>query len=104
MPELQLRDYWVAEGHLDDFAAAWTKDVLPLRRVYGFSVCAWKVVGESRFVWVLEYEGPGTFEQADEAYYDSAERSAIDPDPARWIVEQRVTWLSHVASGPRHSE
>jgi NIPSNAP len=98
----QLRDYQIAEGRLDEFLDAWTRGVLPLRRAAGFEVQAWTVPGESRFVWLLAYEGAGTFEAADEAYYDTPARAALDPDPAQWIVEQRKVMLEPVAASSLH--
>jgi len=41
----------------------------------------------STFMWLLGYGGPGGVEAADAAYYDSPERAALDPDPARHIAE-----------------
>lgn len=40
--------------------------------------------GRDRFVWLLEYDGDD-YEAANEAYYDSSERQALDPDPARHL-------------------
>jgi hypothetical protein len=60
MTQWQLRDYRIAEDRLDDFLDAWTRGVLPLRREAGFEIQAWTVPGESRFVWLLAYHGPGT--------------------------------------------
>ena len=97
MTQWQLRDYEIAAGHLEDFIAAWTSGVLPLRRAAGFEVQAWTVPGESRFVWLLAYDGPGTFAAADEAYYDTPARAALDPDPAQWIVEERKRMLEPVS-------
>ena len=99
MTQWQLRDYGIAEDRLDDFIEAWTGGVLPLRRAAGFEIRAWTVPGESRFVWLLGYDGPGTFAAADEAYYDSPERAALDPDPAQWIVEERKVMLEPIDVG-----
>ena len=93
-PRLQLRDYRIAPGHLDDFLAAWSTGVRPLRAKFGFDVqAAWVVPGEDRFVWLMAYRGPGSFVEADAAYYASPERRALEPDPAQWIVENRTTFL-----------
>lgn len=93
MTEWQLRDYRIADGHLQDFVAAWTAGVLPLRQRAGFRIEAWSVPSESRFVWILVHDGPPSFAEADAAYYDSPERDALDPDPAQWIVEERSVVL-----------
>jgi hypothetical protein len=99
MAEWQLRDYTIQDGHLDEFLAAWTAGVLPLRRRFGFEVEAWTVPAESRLIWILRYRGPETFDDADRAYYDSPERAAIDPDPAQWIAEARKIWLTPIEEG-----
>ena len=94
--EKQVRIYGIAEGHLDDFVAAWTAGVKPLRERLGFRhVGAWSIEATSEFVWVLGYDGPGDFATADAAYYASDERHAIDPDPAQWIESVR----EHPAQG-----
>ena len=99
MAEWQLRDYTIQDGHFDDFLAAWMAGVLPLRRRFGFDVEAWTVPAESRLIWILRDRGPGTFDDADRAYYDSPERAAIDPDPAQWIAEARKSWLTAIEEG-----
>jgi hypothetical protein len=83
--ESQLRVYRIADGHLDDFVAEWRAGVLPLRERFGFRIEAWTDAAESTFVWVVRYDGPGTLEEADRAYYASPERAALEPDPARGI-------------------
>lgn len=97
MAEWQLRDYRIDPGHFREFVAAWTNGVLPLRRAAGFQVEAWSIESESRFVWLLRYEGPGSFEAADKAYYASPSRIALNPDPAQWIVEQYHAMVQPVA-------
>lgn len=64
----------------------WRQNVLPLRRRFGFDVLgAW--VSESTFVWLLGHDAD--YDAADRAYYESDERRALDPDPARHIAEPR---------------
>jgi hypothetical protein len=99
MTQWQLRDYGIARGRLEDFVEAWWRGVLPLRRAAGFEITAWTVPTESRFVWLLRYDGPESFAAADEAYYDSPERAELDPDPAQWIIEDRKVMLEPVADG-----
>jgi hypothetical protein len=88
----QLREYTIEAGRLDDFVREWRELVLPLRLSQGFSVLGpWVERETSRFVWVLGYDGD--IRAADQAYYSSAERAAMDPDPARLIAEIRKVWL-----------
>ena len=95
---LQLRDYLIADGHLDDFVVAWRRHLRPLRERLGFSVeAAWTIPGESRFVWILVSPGSDAeFEELDRAYYASPDRRGIDPDPAQWIAEARHSFLRPV--------
>jgi hypothetical protein len=90
----QLRDYSIKPGQLDTFADLWSKGVRPLRQKKGFTIeSAWKIPSESRFVWIVSYDGPDGWEAANRDYYDSAERKALDPDPASFITEQRVAFV-----------
>ena len=52
---------------------------------FGFEVVGAWTVDEERFIWVLHYDGPKSWEEVDAEYYNSEERKAIDPDPARHI-------------------
>ena len=88
----QLREYTIEDGRLDDFVRAWRELILPLRVSLGFSVFGpWVERDASRFVWLVGFDGD--IRAADERYYASRERAAMDPDPARFIVESRRVWL-----------
>jgi hypothetical protein len=88
----QLREYTIEDGRLDDFVREWRELVLPLRVSLGFGVFGpWVEREASRFVWVLGYDGD--IRAANEAYYASPERAAMNPDPARLVVESRELWL-----------
>ncbi len=85
--EVQVRDYRILPGRLDEFVAAWEEVVLPLRRAAGFTVVgAWPIPEEERFLWVVAWDGPGTFADADAAYYASPDRTTLEPNPARLIA------------------
>jgi hypothetical protein len=89
----QVRDYRIRPGELADFISEWRTGILPLRRRLGFHVVgAWSSSAAERFVWVLRWDGASSFEEADRRYYESPERAAIRPDPARHIL-QATTWL-----------
>jgi hypothetical protein len=90
--EFQLREYTIEDGRLDDFIEEWREHVLPLRLSLGFSVLGpWVDRRDNRFVWLLGFDGDSR--AADEAYYRSPERKALDPDPARLIADFRRIWL-----------
>jgi hypothetical protein len=94
----QLRDYRITDGSLDQFVDEWRRHLAPLRRELGFAISgAWTVEGESRFVWLLTFPGDwDAFEEADQRYFASPERAAVDPDPARLIDRQVVARLDEV--------
>jgi hypothetical protein len=93
MTEAQLRVYTVKPGAFEAWIAEWTQNVAPLRRRLGFRVLGPWVDEETRtFVWLLEYDGDEGLAAANERYYNSEERRALDPDPARHLekVETRL--------------
>ena len=89
----QLREYTIEEGRLDDFVREWREVVLPLRVSLGFSVLGpWIEREANRFVWIVGYDGD--VEAANEAYYESDQRKAMNPDPARLLAgAPRTAWL-----------
>lgn len=93
MSRIELRTYSIADGRLEDFLAAWTAGVVPLRRKFGFSIDAWTVPGESTVVWMLTYHGAETFEEAQRACYASPERTTLEADPAQYIAGREKRWL-----------
>jgi NIPSNAP len=91
----QIRVYRIKPGALHDFAREWREHVLPLRRRFGFEVLgAWASAEDDTFVWIVRHDGD--FAAADRAYYDSPERAALDPDPARHILEPRAFFANPV--------
>jgi hypothetical protein len=69
---------------MDAWLSEWSASVRPLRERFGFAVDGvWVAPTDHRFVWLLSH--PGDFHVADRAYYESPERHALDPDPARHI-------------------
>jgi hypothetical protein len=73
---------------MDDFVAAWTAGVVPLREEYGFTFQgAWAVDETNEFIWVLAHTDTESFESADRRYYESSARKSLKPDPAQFIAE-----------------
>ncbi len=88
--ELYLRIYTIRPGAMEAWLAEWREHVVPLRRAVGFTVFgAWVSEQASTFTWLIGYDGPEGFQEANAAYYASPERKAVDPDPGRHIAEAR---------------
>jgi hypothetical protein len=95
--EQQLRIYRVQPEALTQWVEEWREQVCPLRRRFGFRVLAsWVIEADETFVWILGYDGPVTWEEADDAYYASPERTALDPDPARLLAGTDAWMLTSV--------
>ena len=93
----QLRVYTIQDGQLDEFVREWRELVLPLRQQLGFSVVGpWVNRDDSRFAWVVGYDGD--IREADERYYRSPQRGAMNPDPARLVVESSTIWLEPIGA------
>lgn len=75
----------------------WRALIRPLRERFGFRVVgAWTIPHEDRFVWILAH---ADFEKADRSYYESAERGAVKPDPARHLASAVQHFMEPVSSG-----
>jgi hypothetical protein len=86
--ETQVRVYRVHEGQLERFVEEWTEHIKPLRVSLGFRILgAWASAEDDRFAWVLGYDSEDGFAEANDRYYSSPERAALDPDPARLLAE-----------------
>jgi hypothetical protein len=84
----QIREYTVKPGQMKEWIDEWRSRIVPLRLEHGFQVLgAWTVDGTDQFVWIIGYEGPKSWQEADAGYYESPERKAIDPDPARHLAQ-----------------
>ena len=94
----ELREYRIVADALDQWVDEWRDRIAPIRRELGFTIeRAWKVEEDSRFVWLLSHPGDWeAFEAADRAYYDSPQRTGLDPNPARLIADQVVAKLAEV--------
>ena len=93
----QLRMYRAKEGELDAFVREWRETILPLRLRFGFTVeGVWVIPPKGEFIWILSYDGPEGFEARDAAYYASAERKAVTPDPARHLASVDTRLMTRV--------
>ena len=70
---------------------------MPLREEAGFRLIgAWVDAHHNRFVWLVGYSGADGFQAADDRYYASQRRGALQPDPAELIEEARQAMVDSV--------
>jgi hypothetical protein len=95
--QIQLREYRIRHGQMDDWVAGWKSHIVPLREEAGFRLIgAWVDATDNRFVWLIGYSGTEGFQAADDRYYASQRRGALQPDPAELIEEARQTMVEAV--------
>ncbi len=82
----QLRRYTIKPGEMEAWLREWREKVKPLRARFGFEVVGSWTAEPDQFVWILRYDGPLSWEEADRAYYSAPERKALSPDPARHLA------------------
>ena len=83
----QLREYTVKPGEMAEWIEEWRSRIVPLRTMAGFQVLgAWTIDGTDQFVWIISYDGPKSWQEAEADYYGSSERKALQPDPARHLA------------------
>ncbi len=94
---VQLRLYTINRGCLRQFAEEWKANVLPLRLEHGFRVHdAWIIEETNQFAWLIGYEGPESWAAKERAYYDSEERKAMAPNPARLIARPEQYFVESI--------
>lgn len=78
---------------MDEWVRGWREKVVPLRQKFGYRVeGGWVIPVARKFVWLLSYDGEGSWEQRERSYYSSTDRQALMPDPAE-LVEKAETWF-----------
>lgn len=70
---------------------------MPLRKKLGFKILdAFANKEESRFVWIVAWDGPGSLDEGEKRYFDSNERTAVNPNPARHVEKSRISKVEYV--------
>lgn len=95
--KFQVREYTIRPGEMEEWLSEWRSKIVPLRERHGFEVLgAWTIDGTDQFIWIISYEGPKSWDQANEGYYSSPERKAFDPDPARHLAKTDARLMTAV--------
>jgi NIPSNAP len=95
--QLQLRTYTINKGALEQWVSEWRAQLVPLREKLGFRVLeAYTVPSTNQFVWLMGYDGPDSWEVADQAYFDSPMRKTMQPDPGRLIARMENHFVTRV--------
>jgi len=98
--EIQLRDYRIQPGHMDDWIAGWERGVVPLRQQEGFHIVgAWVDRRHDRFVWLVGYPGMDGFETAEERYHARPERLSLHPNPSDFVASATLDMVDELLVG-----
>jgi len=82
---------------MDEWLSEWRAKLHPLRTQQGFHILsAWTIPELNRFLWIIKWEGKGSFEDADKAYYASHERKLVQPNPARHIEKSEHFYIEPI--------
>jgi hypothetical protein len=96
---VQLRIYTITPGALHQFAQEWQSKIRPVREKVGFQILsAWTVEETNQFIWLMQYDGPNSWEEQDGRYFSSEERRTMDPNPARLIARMDQYFVDPVIS------
>ena len=91
----QLRIYDIKPGTLEEFAAKVDEELLPIRLDHGFRRAGpWLVEEAYQYVWIVHYDGEGTFEEATERYYADPRRDEMSFDPMDYITRVDARMLT----------
>ena len=91
----QLRIYDIKPGTLEEFAAKVDEELMPIRLEYGFRrEGPWLVEKTYQYVWIVHYDGEGTFEAATKRYYADPRRDEMSFDPMDYITKVDARMLT----------
>ena len=89
----QLRIYDLYPHTWEEFAEKVNKEIVPIRLDHGFRLDGpWLVEETCQYVWIVYYEGHGTFAEAEERYEADPRWDDLSFDPMDYIsnVDIRV--------------
>ena len=93
----QLRIYRLKPETADEFVELWRRDIVPLRREMGFAVVgAWRRPEDNEFVWLVRWDGQGSFQEGNDLYYRSPGKAAMSWDPADYIESSELRVMAAV--------
>jgi NIPSNAP len=94
---VQVRTYTVRPERLDEWVLRWRTQVVPLRLSLGFGMHgSWVDRERSQHIWVISYDGPQTFDEANAAYWASPRRAELGLDPSEYLVEEQIRTVEQV--------
>jgi NIPSNAP protein len=93
----QLRTYTIREGSTQEWIRRWRERVVPLRTEFGFEIVgAWLDDERRLFFWVLSYDGPETFEEANDRLWASPEGVAMEGDTDEYILSWEMRTVERI--------
>jgi NIPSNAP len=80
---VQVRTYKIKPGLMAEFVDLWRDHIVPARAAHGYEVVgAWNDEEDGTFTWVVSHPAPDGWDVAEQAYYNSPERTGLPKNPA----------------------
>jgi hypothetical protein len=96
--EYQLRSYVLFPETEDEFVSLWERDLVGLREANHFKVIgAWRAPERHEFTWLVRWDGEGTFDEGQSAYYAARDQAGLEWDPKDYIASMDLRLIEAIA-------
>ena len=93
----QLRTYVLVPETADEFVGLWERDLVPLREANSFAVVgAWRAPERNEFTWLVRWDGSGSFQDGERAYYTARDAAELTWDPKDYIASMDLRLVEAV--------
>ena len=97
MSTYQLRIYELVPETTEEFVRLWERDLVPLRTANHFAVVgAWRAPERNEFTWLVRWDGPGSFQDGERAYYEARDQANLQWDPKDYIASMDLRLMDAI--------
>jgi NIPSNAP len=93
----QLRTYVLVPETAEEFVRQWERDLVPLRAATHFAVVgAWRAPERNEFTWLVRWDGAGSFEEGERAYYEARDKANLSWNPKDYIASMDLRLIEAI--------
>jgi hypothetical protein len=93
----QLRSYVLVPETEEEFVSRWERDIVRLREACQFKVIgAWRAPERHEFTWLVRWDGVGSFEDGERAYYEARDADNMSWDPKDYIAQMDLRLIEGI--------